>query len=214
MSWSSDGTKLLEAEYDHGELNGILRKWYPEGTPQLEAHYVAGHLQGLSISANGNSNGILWASTPYNGNAVHQSIQGVLYAFNADTLSLLWTDKTNDARDEIGMFAKYVPPVVANGKVYVPNFGPVGNNDGTGNLVVYGLLKPELTVTAANATMTAGAALPTLTGTVTGLVNGDTVGTTIIVTYNTTATSSFPTPVLYPITATVTVHPPTTTRWW
>ncbi len=51
-------------------------------------------------------------------------MQGVLYAFNADTLSLLWTDKTNDARDEIGMFAKYVPPMVANGKVYVPNFGP------------------------------------------------------------------------------------------
>ena len=39
------------------------------------------------------------------------------------------------------MFAKYVPPVVANGKVYVPNFGPVGNTDGSGNLVVYGLLQ-------------------------------------------------------------------------
>jgi hypothetical protein len=157
----------------------------------------------LAISANGDDNGILWASTPYAGDAVHQSTQGVLYAFNADTLSLLWSDKTNDARDEIGMFAKYVPPVVANGKVYVPNFGPVGNTDGTGNLVVYGLLKPELTVTAANATMTAGAALPTLTGTVTGLVNGDTLGTTIVVTYSTTATSSSPAGT-YPITATVT----------
>ena len=156
----------------------------------------------LAVSANGNSNGILWASTPYNGDAVHQSVQGVLYAFNADTLSLLWTDKTNDARDEIGMFAKYVPPVVANGKVYVPNFGPVGNTDGTGNLVVYGLVN-QLTVTAANATMTVGAALPTLTGTVTGLANGDTLGTTINVAYSTTATSSSPAGT-YPITATVT----------
>jgi Bacterial Ig-like domain (group 3)/MBG domain (YGX type)/PQQ enzyme repeat len=156
----------------------------------------------LAISANGNSNGILWASTPYNGDAVHKNVQGVLYAFNADTLSLLWTDKTNDARDEIGMFAKYVPPVVANGKVYVPNFGPVGNTDGSGNLVAYGLL-PELTVAVANATMKPGAALPTLTGTVTGLVNGDTVGTTIIVTYSTTATSTSPVGT-YPITATVT----------
>ena len=129
-------------------------------------------------------------------------MQGVLYAFNADTLSLLWTDKTNDARDEIGMFAKYVPPMVANGKVYVPNFGPVGNTDGSGNLVVYGLLQP-LTVTVANATMTAGGALPALTGTVTGLVNGDTLGTTIVVTYSTTATSSSPAGT-YPITATVT----------
>ena len=41
----------------------------------------------LSISANGNSNGILWASTPYNGDAVVKTVQGVLYAFNADTLS-------------------------------------------------------------------------------------------------------------------------------
>jgi hypothetical protein len=156
----------------------------------------------LSISANGNSNGILWASTPYAGDATHQSTQGVLYAFNADTLSPLWTDKTNDARDEIGMFAKYVPPMVANGKVYVPNFGPVGNTDGSGNLVVYGLVN-SLTVAVANATMTAGSALPALTGTVTGLANGDTLGTTIVVTYSTTATSSSPAGT-YPITATVT----------
>jgi Bacterial Ig-like domain (group 3)/MBG domain (YGX type)/PQQ-like domain len=156
----------------------------------------------LSISANGTSNGILWASTPYNGDAANQNTQGVLYAFNADTLSPLWTDKTNDARDEIGMFAKYVPPVVANGKVYVPNFGPVGNTDGSGNLVVYGLLH-QLTVAVANATIKVGDALPTLTGTVTGLATGDTLGTTIVVTYSTTATSSSPAG-SYPITATVT----------
>ena len=157
----------------------------------------------LSISANGNSNGILWASTPYNGNAVVTTVQGVLYAFNADTLQLLWSDKNNDARDEVGYFAKYVPPLVANGKLYMATFGPVGTSNGSGALVVYGLLKPELTVAVANATMTAGAALPPLTGTVTGLVNGDTVGTTIIVTYSTTATSSSPAGT-YPITATVT----------
>jgi Bacterial Ig-like domain (group 3)/MBG domain (YGX type) len=156
----------------------------------------------LSISANGNSNGILWASTPYNGSAEYANVQGVLYAFNADTLSPLWTDKTNDARDEIGLFAKNVAPVVANGKVYVPNFGPVGTTNGSGSLVVYGLL-PVLTVAVTNATTTAGSALPTLTGTVTGLVNGDTLGTTIVVTYSTTATSCSP-PGTYPITATVT----------
>ena len=157
----------------------------------------------LSISANGNSNGILWASTPYNGNAVVTTVQGVLYAFNADTLQLLWSDKNNDARDEVGYFAKYVPPLVANGKLYMATFGPAGTSNGSGALVVYGLLKPELTVAVANATMTAGAALPPLTGTVTGLVNGDTLGTTIIVTYSTTATSSSPAGT-YPITATVT----------
>ena len=43
-------------------------------------------------------------------------------------------------RDEIGMFSKYCPPIVANGKMYVPNFGPVGTTNGSGALVVYGLL--------------------------------------------------------------------------
>jgi Bacterial Ig-like domain (group 3)/MBG domain (YGX type)/PQQ enzyme repeat len=157
----------------------------------------------LTVSANGDDKGILWASTPYNGNAVHQSVQGVLYAFNANTLDLLWSDKTNDARDEIGMFAKYVPPVVANGKLYMATFGALGKNDGSGALVVYGLLKPELTISVANATMAAGAALPTFTGTVSGLQNGDTLGSTIIVTYSTAATSSSPAGT-YPITATVT----------
>jgi hypothetical protein len=165
----------------------------------------------LSISANANSNGILWASTPFNGNAAGNSnptfpgdglVQGVLYAFNADTLAPLWSDKTNDARDEIGLFGKDVPPTVANGKVYVPNFGPLGTTNGSGSLVVYGLL-PTLTIAVANETMTAGSALPTLTGTVTGLATGDTLGTTIVVTYSTTATSCSPAGT-YPITATVT----------
>src|ERR1700691_5020712 len=146
----------------------------------------------LSISANGNQNGILWASTPYKDDAVVKTVQGVLYAFNADTLALLWSDKNNDARDEVGNFAKYVPPVVANGKMYIATFGPVGTADGSGALVCYGLLKPELTVNVANATMTAGAALPALTGTVSGLQNGDAVGTTINVAYSTTATSASP----------------------
>ncbi len=157
----------------------------------------------LSISANGNSNGIVWASTPYNADAVHQVVQGVLYAFNADTLKLLWSDKLDDARDEIGRFSKYCPPLVANGKVYVPNFGPLGTTDGSGSLVVYGLLLPTLTVKVANAKMTQGAPLPTLAGSVTGLVNGDTLGSTIVVTYTTTANSSSPIGT-YPITATVT----------
>jgi hypothetical protein len=154
-----------------------------------------------SISANGNSNGILWASTPYNGNAAGNSnpsfagdglVQGVLYAFNADTLQLLWSDKQNDGRDEIGLFGKFTPPMVANGKMYVPNFGPVGTTNGTGSLVVYGLFnppttKPTLTVTANNATRVYGAANPTFSGTVTGAQNGDTFTESFTTTATTTS---------------------------
>jgi len=155
-----------------------------------------------SISANGNSNGILWASTPYNGNAAGNSnpsypgdglVQGVLYAFDANTLNLLWSDKDNDQRDEIGLFGKFTPPMVANGKMYVPNFGPVGTTNGSGALVVYGLFnppstKPVLTVTANNATRVYGAANPTFSGSVTGAQNGD----TFTESFTTTATTSSP----------------------
>jgi hypothetical protein len=157
----------------------------------------------LSVSANGDDNGIVWASTPYNANALTANVEGVVYAFDTETLKVLWTDKTNDARDDVGLFAKYVPPVVANGKMYIPNFGAAGTTDGSGSLLCYGLLLPALTVNVANATMTQGGALPTFTGTVTGLQNGDTVGGTILVTYSTTATATSPAGT-YPITATVT----------
>jgi hypothetical protein len=166
-----------------------------------------------TISANGNSNAILWASTPYNGNAAGNSnpsyagdglVQGVLYAFDANTLKVLWSDKNNDGRDEIGLFAKYVPPMVANGKMYVPNFGPVGTTDGTGNLVVYGLFnppttKPTLTVTANNATRVYGAANPTFSGTVTGQQNGDTFTESFTTTATTTSAVG-----TYPIVPSVT----------
>lgn len=33
-----------------------------------------------------------------------------------------------------------MPPIVANGKVFVPNFGALGSADGSGSLNVYGLL--------------------------------------------------------------------------
>jgi Bacterial Ig-like domain (group 3)/MBG domain (YGX type)/PQQ enzyme repeat len=178
---------------------------FATGTMTAPAYNANGAMPGgfLSISADGSSNGILWASTPYNADALKNLVPGVLYAFDADTLQLLWTDKTNDARDEVGTFAKYVPPVVANGKMYVPNFGALGTTDGSGNLLCYGLLLPTLTVNVANATMTAGSTLPAFSGTVTGLQNGDTVGTTITVTYSTTATTASPAGT-YPITATVT----------
>ncbi len=111
----------------------------------------------LSISANGTSNGIVWASTPFNGNAVHVTVPGVLHAFNANTLTELWTDKTNAARDENGNFAKYNPPTIANGKLYVANFGPLDAPDGSGGINVYGLLNlipdGKYTITSVNSGM-------------------------------------------------------------
>ena len=111
----------------------------------------------LSISANGNTNAIVWASTPFSGNALHVTVQGVLHAFDANTLTELWTDKTNDARDETGNFAKYSPPTVANGMVFFANFGPLGAPDGSGGVNAYGLLNlipdGKYTLTSVNSGM-------------------------------------------------------------
>jgi Ricin-type beta-trefoil lectin domain-like len=106
----------------------------------------------LSITANGGANGIVWASTPFAADASQATVEGVLHAFDAITLQELWNDKLNKARDGIGYFAKFVPPTVANGKLFVPSFGALGSADGSGSLNVYGLLPSSGASLVANGT--------------------------------------------------------------
>jgi FKBP-type peptidyl-prolyl cis-trans isomerase/outer membrane protein assembly factor BamB len=87
----------------------------------------------MTISANGShaGTGILWATLPRVGDANRMTVPGVLYAFNAEDLSLLWS--SNGPGDDPLNFAKGSPPIVANGKVYVASIS---------NFVsVYGLKK-------------------------------------------------------------------------
>jgi hypothetical protein len=87
----------------------------------------------LSLSANGNTNGIVWASGVYTGDGVHDIVPGILRAYDANNLGVeLWNSRMNLARDDIGNLAKYVPPMIANGKVYMASF--------SSNVCVYGLL--------------------------------------------------------------------------
>jgi hypothetical protein len=87
----------------------------------------------LSISANGSTagTGILWASMPYSGISNPGPVPGILYALDATNLStVLWDSEMNASRDNVGNYAKFVPPTVANGKVYLATF--------SGQLLVYG----------------------------------------------------------------------------
>ena len=88
----------------------------------------------LSVSQNGPAadTAILWAATPIAGDANHATVSGRLLAFDAKTLGEpLWNSDWN-ARDNVGSFAKFVPPMVVNGKVFLATFS---------NAVrVYGLL--------------------------------------------------------------------------
>ena len=69
---------------------------------------------GFTISANGTSNGIVWAIQPATGN-------GVLYAFNASSLStmLYASNQASGNRDQTAPIAgNFHTPTVANGRVY------------------------------------------------------------------------------------------------
>jgi Malectin domain/PQQ-like domain len=89
----------------------------------------------FSVSSNGATpgSGVLWVNVPYTGDANHATVPGVLRAFDADNLAVeLWDSRINAARDDFGNFGKFVPPVVANGKVYMATF--------SNQVAVYGLL--------------------------------------------------------------------------
>lgn len=96
----------------------------------------------LSVSANGTTagSGILWAShvnSTTQENFVGEP--GLLHAYDAQTLKELW-NSDQVSSDYMGTLAKYVPPVVVNGKVYVANSATLANPS-AGSVTVFGLLQ-------------------------------------------------------------------------
>ncbi len=93
----------------------------------------------LSLSANGDKNGILWAAIHATGDSWHESRPGILHAYDANDINHeLWNSLQNAARDDCNNYSKMAPPTVVNGKVYLASFGK--ENIGTGQFCVYGLL--------------------------------------------------------------------------
>jgi len=118
----------------------------PVAVPEMakSAFVQAGHPGGiLSLSANGSARGtgIVWASTYDASGTFHLGlgvtgalidlVPGVLRAYSAETLESLWTSLDNGNEDRVGTFAKFNPPTVANGRVYLANFD--------GRVLAYGL---------------------------------------------------------------------------
>ncbi|HEY3667562.1 MAG TPA: discoidin domain-containing protein [Polyangiaceae bacterium] len=76
----------------------------------------------LTTSADGAraGSGIVWVTTPRVGDANQAVVPGVLRAYNAETLELLW--ESTQPADQLLDFAKFNNPTVVNGKVYVASF--------------------------------------------------------------------------------------------
>jgi hypothetical protein len=64
-----------------------------------------------SVSANGASNGIVWA--------VENNSPAVLHAYNATNLNELYNSNQAGNRDQFGSGNKYITPMIVNGKVFV-----------------------------------------------------------------------------------------------
>ncbi len=97
----------------------------------------------MSISASGflAGTGIVWTAFSSDGIADGSIQPGVFYAFDASNVSsVLWSSNQNSSRDYSGSWAKWCPPIVVNGKVYLASFDNLLN--------VYGLLNAGWQITA------------------------------------------------------------------
>jgi hypothetical protein len=125
----------------------------------------------LSISANGTTpgTGILWASHGICVVPNPCSDAGILHAYDAsDITKELWNSDMNAARDHINYQAKFNPPLIANGKVYIPSFSDsTGSPSSPSNtLNVYGLLNTAMAYSGASAPSTVAGAAQSVTVTV------------------------------------------------
>ncbi|MGF6292506.1 hypothetical protein [Paraburkholderia youngii] len=82
----------------------------------------------LSSAASRPGSGVLWFISSPTGTVA--SYPGILYAFNAENLEMLFCSEDNPF-DRLGDYPRFTAPIVANGKVYAPTF--------SNKLVVYGL---------------------------------------------------------------------------
>ena len=100
---------------------------------QISPSSMPGGIMSLSAFDSVPGTGILWATMSNAGDANNQTQPGILRAYDADNVTReLWNSRQNAARDDLGTFAKFNPPTIVNGKVYVATF--------SNKVIAYGLL--------------------------------------------------------------------------
>jgi hypothetical protein len=99
-----------------------------------------------AVSANGSSSGIVWTSLPQ-ANGQWVKVPGVLAAFDARTLKMLWADASQET------YAKFTPPTIADGRVYRATFDSNVHHGVMGKFIAYGLLSGAAPAEVASRTM-------------------------------------------------------------
>jgi outer membrane protein assembly factor BamB len=138
----SNQLRSFEVTFDGSSYHSTLRA----ETSLSDGDISLGEMPGgiASYSGNALANGIIWANHKTGigcgttGLAAACTGQGTfndgqLWAIDAITMKKLWSSQDVAIRDSFGIFAKFVPPTVANGRVYMATF--------SNQVVVYGLLQ-------------------------------------------------------------------------
>lgn len=117
--WGDTGDFLRQYQLTNGGL--FNTNFYAGGTPTGGSGSPGGI---LSVSANGTNagTGIVWASVNTTSDANQAVVAGTLHAFNANNVSQELWNSDLVPRDSLDNLAKFVPPTVANGKVYMATF--------------------------------------------------------------------------------------------
>ena len=127
----------------------------------------------LTLSANGSTvgSGIVWASMPISLDGDHGLSPGILRAFDANNLTTeLWDSQMDSSRDSMGLWPKYSPPTVVNGKVYMAAFPSDGVSNGA--ISVYGLLTSNFSMSISPSSQTVVVGNATTFTTSIGAVDG------------------------------------------
>jgi IPT/TIG domain-containing protein len=169
---SANGGPLM---YDWGvsdrvkayQFNGSTFAITPSAQGGVTNQVFPGGFLALSANSDTPGTGVLWATVATSGDAENNPpVPGALYAFDAGNVATeLWDSTMNAARDSFGNFAKFVPPLVANGRVYVATW--------SNQVVAYGLLGATVTSVSPRSGSTTGGTAVSVAGT--NFVSGATV---------------------------------------
>jgi hypothetical protein len=131
---SLEALPFADGKLKTGDTDIKTSGWKPPRQSPPACHHppknwMPGGILAVSSDADLQGTGIVWALVPANGDSNgYRGVKGMLLAFNADDVSQeLWrsqgSDGETDTPDSFGLLARFVPPTVANGKVFVPNAG-------------------------------------------------------------------------------------------